>query len=124
MTDIQTQGEDPVAMLVERLRERAEDARRVASAPAFKDDPSGPKMLLNLAEFFQEAADAILSLSQERDRLREALEPFANIPSAPLDDDGWAMAKHLWAVIGTTDRSHFTQTDLVRARAALHKEPS
>lgn len=62
----------------------------------------------------------INELEAERARLREALEPFADIPSVSLfPEGGMAMAKHYWAVIGTPDRSHFTQSDLVRARAAL-----
>lgn len=176
MTDIQTQGEDPISMLVERLRgldeaERSgepflsvigvfreaadallalqarvkgletisrllDDAERMEASETLS---SYSRMFAELiasgrrpetanafavARATHKYAQQVFGLSQERDRLREALEPFANIPSVPLDDDGWAMAKHLWAVIGTPDRSHFTQTDLMRARAALQKEPS
>jgi hypothetical protein len=53
---------------------------------------------------------------------KRALEPFANIPSLPLNDAGTEMATYFWAVIGTPDRRHFSQTDLVRARAALQRD--
>ena len=56
-------------------------------------------------------------------KLERALKPFADIPSVPLfPEGGLEMAKYFWTVIGTPDRRHFTQTDLVRARAALLRE--
>jgi hypothetical protein len=75
--------------------------------------------------------DATIKLLEEQNErqaanirvLKRALEPFANIPSVPLSPEGGLeMARHFWAVIGTPDRSHFTQTDLVRARAALQRD--
>lgn len=54
--------------------------------------------------------------------LEAALKPFAGISSITLfPEGGMEMAKHFWTVIGTPDRTHFTQDDLVRARAALNQ---
>lgn len=59
-----------------------------------------------------EAAQMILSLSQERDRLREALAPFAEVAERHSDDD-----PDEWPCGGAT------LEDARRARAALNKEP-
>jgi hypothetical protein len=76
------------------------------------------------SDMYFEAADAIASLQGEVERLKAALKPFADIPSVSLFPEGGVeMAKHYWAVIGAPDRSHFTQTDLIRARAAISQHP-
>lgn len=69
--------------------------------------------------------DRILSLTQERDRLREALAPFASIPPVTLSEGHQRplYAAHYWCVIGSPDKTHFTREDLARASAALQKEP-
>lgn len=75
--------------------------------------------------------DATIKLLEEQSerqaarirKLERALKPFAEIPSVPLfPEGGLEMATYFWTVIGTPDRRHFTQTDLVRARAALLRD--
>lgn len=74
--------------------------------------------------------DATIKLLEEQNerqagrirKLERALKPFADIPSVPLTDGGTEMAKYFWTVIGAPDRRHFSQTDLVRARAALLRD--
>lgn len=68
------------------------------------------------------AVARVSELEAENAVLREALEPFANIPPVAIDT-----AKHYWCVIGSPDRTHFTREDLERARAAYfpnkHRPP-
>lgn len=105
------QGEDPIAMMVERLRESAHGIAAILSCDA-------------KSTYEWRTADVLLSLSQEGDRLRAALEPFANIPPVTLSegDQRPLYAAHYWCVIGSPSKTHFTREDLVRARAALTKD--
>jgi hypothetical protein len=109
------QGEDPIMILVEQLRQSA----RISTAPEM--NPQGFPIEKNL---YWRAAEALLALSQERDRLREALGPFAAIPPVTVSeiDQRPLWAAHYWCVVGHPDKSHFTREDLARARAALHKD--
>lgn len=60
-------------------------------------------------------AETLLSLSQERDRLREALEPFIKHHAPWMNE--WSDE------LECTTYSRHTFGDLRRARAALNKEP-
>ena len=78
-----------VAGLVERLRDEAHKVRSQRErGPAFHP-PWGQDIIdanNAKADFFTEAADAIESLSLDREVMREALEPFAK--AAALFDTG------------------------------------
>ena len=171
MAENDCQGEDPVMMLVERLRAMRGDitdagetyeplCRKAADALLslksrveelegrleitweWHSDPEDPDGLVKVAippgqrtldydgifcrdETIKLQDDRIVSLSQERDRLREALAPFASIPPVTLSegDQRPLYAAHYWCVIGSPDKTHFTREDLACARAALNKEP-
>jgi len=110
MAENDCQGEDPVMMLVERLR--AID----------KEIPWHAR---------DEAAEALLSLSQERDRLRE----IADLTHTILNGCEWwiietpnegALAK-AFALLGRPITAKETRRDIDRDyadfRAALNKEP-
>jgi len=99
MAENDCQGEDPILVLVGRLR--VLNAREAGGRP-FRYTPGA----------YKEAADALISLYWERDRLREALAPFAEVAERHLDDD-----PNEWPCDGTT------LEDARRARAALNKEP-
>lgn len=111
MTDItksDCQGEDPIMILVERLRQSA----RISTAPEM--NTAGLPIEKNL---YWRAAEALLSL-------KKALEPFAAIPAVTLSsiDQAPLWAAHYWCVVGRPDKSHFKREDLARVRAALHKD--
>lgn len=96
------QGEDPISMLVGRLRDSAHGIAAQCLCDA-------------KATYEWQSADALLSLSQERDRLREALEPFASLADCYDPDEGDS-DQLAWGNNATTI-GH-----LRRARAALNKE--
>jgi hypothetical protein len=58
---------EPVATLVERLREREAQCRRLAY-------PDHPPIFVELAGEFAEAASALLALEGERDALQELVD--------------------------------------------------
>jgi hypothetical protein len=68
ITKSDCQGEDPIMILVERLRQSA----RLSTAKEM--NPQGFPIEKNL---YWRSADALLLLRQERDRLREGLEIIA-----------------------------------------------
>jgi hypothetical protein len=94
------QGEDPIMILVERLRQSA----RISTAPEMS--PQGFPIEKNL---YWRAAEAMLSLAQERDRLKQALQPFAK-------------AADLCEAMVELERYSFSNQELHAARAALHKD--
>ena len=73
-------------------------------------------MYFEAADAIEQARAEILSLSQERDRLREALAPFATLADSYDPDEGDS-DQLAWGNNTTTIG------DLRRARAALNKEP-
>jgi hypothetical protein len=121
-----SQGEDPIMILVERLRQSA----RISTAKEM--NPLGFPIEKNL---YWRSAEALLSLTQERGRLREALSGvmiggnhLANILiqrvgpdfslEHPPDMDTWiALEKlHSWHDVWVAWAA------IMRARAALHKD--
>lgn len=134
MAENDCQGEDPLALPEDMrlpLHSLQADARYLAGRTA-QDPDFASAMADTVLERLSQIETAtyrllaeILSLSQERDRLREALAPFADIPPVTLSelDRRPLYAAHYWCVIGSPDKTHFTREDLARARAALNKEP-
>ena len=163
MAENDCQGEDPVMMLVERLRAidkeipwhaRDEAAELILSLSQERDrlreqvkalEHAKNDLLAENSQFDDLRAEIVsirermaenmaaigamtvenVLLANERDRLREALAPFASIPPVTLSegDQRPLYAAHYWCVIGSPDKTHFTREDLARARAALNKEP-
>lgn len=101
MTDIKTQGEA-------EARDKAWEL--VNEFVAGCGDLSAFQ-LAHARQLVTSVGDAILSLSQERDRLRDALEPFAK------DGDRLSYESILVTVFG--DATSVTTGDLRRAGAAL-----
>jgi len=120
------QGEGAIGNLINGLRELAVLAHKGHAIRAAAEGLTHENRLeWCAADAIETLLGKILSLSQERDRLREALAPFANIPPVTLSegDQRPLYAAHYWCVIGSPDKTHFTREDLARARAALNKEP-
>lgn len=90
------QGEDPIAMMVERLRESAHGIAAILSCDA-------------KSTYEWRTADVLLSLTQERDRLREALERLIT-RHAELVESGDC---GFWDVEA--------EPEMIEARAALNK---
>lgn len=71
---------------------------------------------------------ALSALLDERDRMREALEPFARIaPSSFYDEDGSEAERYTVRLYDNTRHEpphDFTGADLARARAALGNTPA
>src|SRR5690349_20481336 len=90
------------------------ERRREMTGLAYMDP--GERALTQVVTRYQdtikELRTEILALSQETDRLREALAPFAEVAERHSDDD-----PNVWPCDGTT------LEDARRARAALNKEP-
>lgn len=124
------QGEDPISILVERLREMRGDITDAGetyeplcgeAAEAIQTLSGALEIqgteLTRALEYHKEQADALLSLQGRVEELEKALEPFASIP--PVDV---ITAAHYWCVIGNPNMSHFAREHLSCARAALNKD--
>lgn len=94
-------GATQMSDLVERLRTRS-FPKAMPLSTATKE----------LGKTCDEAADRITALEAERDRLREALKPFADLPPYPP-------ANRKLLIVDAAGPYHILQLDFDRARTAL-----
>jgi len=110
------QGEGAIGNLINGLRELAVLAHKGHAIRAAAEGLTHENRLeWCAADAIETLLGKILSLSQERDRLREALAPFAK--------DGDRLPYDSILVTSFGDPTTVTTGDLRRARGALNKEP-